>query len=50
MGQSPQFTRRFEKRVNYVIGIDYGTLSGRALLADAKGGKIASAVYEYPTP
>lgn len=33
----------------YVIGVDYGTLSGRALLADARTGEeIASAVYEYP--
>ncbi|MDD3260502.1 MAG: ribulokinase [Oscillospiraceae bacterium] len=33
----------------YVVGVDYGTLSGRALVADAKTGKeIASAVYEYP--
>lgn len=33
----------------YVIGVDYGTLSGRALLVDAKSGaEIASAVYEYP--
>ncbi len=33
----------------YVIGIDFGTLSGRAVLVDAKTGKeTASAVYEYP--
>lgn len=33
----------------YVIGVDYGTLSGRALIADAHTGEeIASAVYEYP--
>ncbi len=33
----------------YVIGVDYGTLSGRALIADARTGEeIASAVYEYP--
>jgi len=33
----------------YVIGVDYGTLSGRALIADARSGEeIASAVYEYP--
>ena len=33
----------------YVIGIDFGTLSGRAVLADAKDGRIlASSVYEYP--
>ncbi len=33
----------------YVIGIDYGTLSGRAVLADAKTGReIASATYDYP--
>lgn len=33
----------------YVIGIDYGTLSGRAVLVDAKTGvQAAEAVYEYP--
>lgn len=33
----------------YVIGVDYGTLSGRALIANARTGEeIASAVYEYP--
>lgn len=32
----------------YTIGIDYGTLSGRALLVDASTGReIASAVHEY---
>ena len=33
----------------YVIGVDYGTLSGRALLVDVKtGNELASSVYEYP--
>jgi len=33
----------------YVIGIDFGTLSGRASLVDAKDGcTLASSVYEYP--
>lgn len=33
----------------YTIGVDYGTLSGRAVLVDAKTGEEkASAVYEYP--
>ena len=33
----------------YVIGVDFGTLSGRAVLVDAKDGRIlASAVYDYP--
>ena len=33
----------------YTIGIDYGTLSGRAALVDTADGRIAaSAVYEYP--
>lgn len=34
---------------NYVIGIDLGTLSGRAALVDAADGRIlATAVYHYP--
>lgn len=33
----------------YTIGIDFGTLSGRAVLVNVKTGQeIASAVYEYP--
>lgn len=33
----------------YTIGIDFGTLSGRAVLVNVKTGEeIASAVYEYP--
>ena len=33
----------------YVIGIDYGTLSGRASLVDASNGHVlSSAVYDYP--
>ncbi|MBQ7786000.1 MAG: ribulokinase [Clostridia bacterium] len=33
----------------YVIGVDFGTLSGRASLVDTKDGRIlASAVYDYP--
>lgn len=33
----------------YVIGVDYGTLSGRAVIVDAKTGEEkASSVYEYP--
>lgn len=33
----------------YVIGIDYGTLSGRASLVDTADGRVlASAVYDYP--
>ena len=33
----------------YTIGIDYGTLSGRAVLVDvANGNEIASATLDYP--
>lgn len=33
----------------YTIGIDFGTLSGRALLVDATDGReVATAVYDYP--
>ncbi len=33
----------------YTIGVDYGTLSGRAVLVEVgTGNEIASAVYEYP--
>ena len=33
----------------YAIGLDYGTLSGRAVMVDVKDGRqVASAVYEYP--
>lgn len=33
----------------YVIGVDFGTLSGRAVLADAADGRVlAASVYEYP--
>ena len=33
----------------YVIGIDFGTLSGRAVLFDVKDGSyITSATYDYP--
>lgn len=33
----------------YVIGVDYGTLSGRAVLVDAStGAEICSSVYDYP--
>ena len=33
----------------YTIGLDYGTLSGRAVLADVESGRVlATAVYEYP--
>ena len=33
----------------YTIGLDFGTLSGRAILVDTRdGGEIAEAVFEYP--
>lgn len=36
-------------RKTYTIGIDYGTLSGRAVLVETATGKVAaSQVYEYP--
>lgn len=35
--------------IKYTIGIDFGTLSGRAVLVNVNTGKeVASAVYEYP--
>ena len=35
--------------IKYTIGIDFGTLSGRAVLVNVTTGKeVASAVYEYP--
>lgn len=35
--------------MQYTVGIDYGTLSGRAVLVDVKTGRtVATAVYEYP--
>ena len=34
---------------SYVIGIDYGTLSGRAVVVRVRdGAELASAVVEYP--
>ena len=34
---------------SYTIGIDFGTLSGRALLVDtADGREVATAVFDYP--
>jgi L-ribulokinase len=37
------------EKVNYVIGVDYGTDSVRSLLIDAAdGSEIASAVFDYP--
>lgn len=32
----------------YTIGIDYGTLSGRAVLVDKEGRELASCAYDYP--
>lgn len=35
--------------IKYAIGIDYGTLSGRALLVDVSNGRqIATSIFEYP--
>ena len=49
-GTSPGAAERedgFMKK--YAIGVDYGTLSGRALLIDcATGEELASAVFDYP--
>src|SRR5690606_31430769 len=37
------------ERLMYTIGIDFGTLSGRALLLDVESGaEVATAVYDYP--
>ena len=34
---------------SYVIGVDYGTLSGRAVVVRVRDGKeVGSGVYEYP--
>jgi len=39
---------RFPSPARYVLGIDFGTLSGRALLVDARSGReVATAVHEY---
>ena len=38
-----------EQSEKYVVGIDYGTLSGRALIVRVSDGyEIATSVYEYP--
>ena len=38
-----------EPKTAYVIGVDFGTLSGRALVVDAADGtELGSAVYDYP--
>ena len=35
--------------INYTIGVDFGTLSGRAIMVDVKTGtEIASGEYHYP--
>lgn len=45
--KSARSVRRSQRR--YVLGIDFGTLSGRALLVDADSGEeVATAVLEYP--
>ena len=34
---------------NYVIGVDYGTLSGRAVVVRVRDGKeLGSGVFDYP--
>jgi L-ribulokinase len=39
---------RGSKKSRYIIGIDFGTLSGRALLVEAETGReVASAVHHY---
>lgn len=38
-----------DRVLRYVIGVDFGTLSGRALVVDvADGTEVGTAVYEYP--
>jgi L-ribulokinase len=45
--KSLRASRRAKRR--YVIGVDYGTLSGRALLVDVNTGEeVATAVHAYP--
>src|ERR1035437_2799937 len=48
MAVSAHSTDKADGTVHYVIGVDFGTLSGRALVARVSdGAELASAVHEY---
>src|ERR1700730_11580419 len=49
MAVSAHSADQVNNTLQYVIGVDFGTLSGRALVARVSdGAELASAVHEYP--
>lgn len=49
MGSDKKEKNSMEEKHSFVIGLDYGTLSGRAVLVSASSGEvIAESVYPYP--